>query len=64
MELKHVTKQLNEKRNQQTSSDDNYQKCKQDETKKGAAVHQLKVCVRPQCQQFDKYLEFFFFIFI
>lgn len=43
MELKHATKQLNDKQNQKTSSDSNYQRNKQNLDEKKAAIQKLNV---------------------
>lgn len=45
MELKHATKQLNDKQSQKTSSDTNYQRNKQNMETKTAAIEKLKVSV-------------------
>lgn len=52
MELKHSTKQLNDKQSQKTSSDTNYQRNKQNLETKTAAIQKLKVIDEVVMKQF------------
>lgn len=59
MELKHISKQLSNKKNQSASSDSNYQKCKQEEKSKEAAIEKLKVNYRIKIYKIFRYIAVF-----